>query len=62
VLNFAGLTRIEGPTVLTEPTKIAVKILDIFEAQAESRFAISVLALATLLCATLHLMQRRRRS
>ena len=47
----------------TEPAKIAVKILDIFEAQAEGRFAVSVLAvlaLATLLCATLYLMQRKR--
>jgi hypothetical protein len=46
----------------TEPAKLAVKILGIFEGQAEGPFAISVLAvlaLATLLCAIIYLVRRR---
>lgn len=46
----------------TETTRIALKIADVFEGQAEGSFAIGILgflALATLICATFLLNRSR---
>jgi hypothetical protein len=47
----------------TDTARIAFKIVDLFEGQAEGYFAVSVLGvltLATLACATFYLMDRKR--
>jgi hypothetical protein len=62
VLIEEGLTRIEGHTMPTETARIAFKIVDVFEGQAEGYFAVgvvAVLALATLACATFYLVHRK---
>jgi hypothetical protein len=61
-MNLVGLTRIEGHTMPTDTSKIAFKIVHVFEGQAEGYFAVSVLAvvaLAALGCAMVYLMRRK---
>jgi hypothetical protein len=62
MLKLAGLTRIEGHGMPTDTARIAFKIVDVVEGQAEGYFAVSilaVLALATLACATFYLLHRK---
>jgi hypothetical protein len=61
-MNLVSLTRIQGHTMPTDTAKIAFKIVNVFEGQAEGYFAVSVLAvlaLAVLVCAMFYLVRRK---
>jgi hypothetical protein len=64
MMNLVSLTRIEGHTMPADTARIAFKIVNVFEGQAEGNFAVSVLAvlaLATLACAMVYLLRRQAR-